>query len=110
MTDAGPRKGLWELMGQKRSTDDPAPPPPASEEAAASEVPAAEEAPSPPAADPQPLDLSETLPDVKPRGRSLWTLMRHGSKAAPAAKAPEPPASLAPDGMRSAFEAPVKGA
>src|SRR4051812_33655052 len=102
MTDAGPRKGLWELMGQKRSTDDPAPSPPVSDEASAPEAPSAEQTLPPPVSPAGPLNLSETLPDVKPRGRSLWQMMGQPADTAPALTSaiPESPASLAPHSMR----------
>lgn len=111
MTETGPRKGLWELMGQKRSTDESTPSPPVSTEPAAAETPTAEQ---PGASSPPPLDLSESLPDTKPRGRSLWQLMQQ-AEATPAATEPESAntnasEAVVPDAMRSAFEAPVKGA
>lgn len=121
MTETGPRKGLWNLMGQKQPTDSSAPSPPVSDAAATSNDPAASESSGTPsaasAASAQPLSLDERLPDVKPRGRGLWQLMQSATPEAPEksvipdAAAAEPPATTAsPADMRSAFEAPVKGA
>lgn len=111
MTETGPRKGLWELMGQKRSTDESPPSPPATEDPATSTPPTDETSAAP---SPAPLDLEESLPDTKPRGRGLWQLMQQ-AETAPAAQDTESPATalpdaVVPDAMRSAFEAPVKGA
>lgn len=117
MTETGPRKGLWELMGQKGSEEDPLPSPPPSEEQGIPDVlPDVQGGDAtviiPPTPEPQPLDLSESLPDNKPRGRGLWQLMQQAEEALPTVEDTDPDeiAPITSHGMRSAFEAPVKGA
>ncbi len=118
MSETGPRKGLWELMGQKKAADDSPPAPPASAESSDVDRPAVPEsaaAADATAATSQPLDLEETLPDTKPRGRGLWQMMQHTSEAAPtversASTGTSDAPGAASASMRSAFEAPVKGA
>jgi hypothetical protein len=103
MTESGPRKSLWELMGQKGS--EAAPPstakqsPPASpddpesatteDETSARQSDLDESTPEPPAAD-------------QPKRKSLWAVMQHSETTVPSDGA------AVSDEMRSAFEAPVK--
>ncbi|MES2792466.1 MAG: DUF1559 domain-containing protein [Planctomycetota bacterium] len=103
MTESGPRKSLWELMGQKGSeaappsTAEQSPPAPADDpesatpenETSAQQSDADESSPAPPAAD-------------QPKRKSLWAVMQHSETTSPS----ESPAVS--DDMRSAFEAPVK--
>lgn len=82
MTETGPRKSLWELMGQKSPEENPAP---GSEPSAStpSESPALEPA-ADPVADPPPANPS--------KGKSLWALMHHSEEA----DTPESPIIEAP--------------
>ncbi|MDB5338256.1 MAG: hypothetical protein JWN70_3875 [Planctomycetaceae bacterium] len=71
MTESGPRKSLWELMGQKSPEEDPA-----STSEPSSSAPSVSPAPDP-AADPD-----AEPPAANPsKGKSLWALMHHSEEA-----------------------------
>lgn len=91
---SGPRKSLWELMGQKRAEDAAADPTEPSGNAQAAEPP------STPLGDPVP----EPSAGSPAKGKGLWALMHHSD-----ATDPSEPAAVV-DEMRTAFESPVKPA
>lgn len=94
---SGPRKSLWELMGQKRAEDAAAAP---TEPSAHSGDAQAVELPSTPLGDPVP-EPSSASPAKR---KGLWALMHHSD-----ATDPDEPAAVV-DEMRTAFESPVKPA
>ena len=89
MTESGPRKSLWELMGHKSPEEVPS----ASTEPATSALPADQSAAS---------AASSGAPAANPaKGKGLWALMQHSEEIDAAT------ISILSDAPRSAIEAPV---
>jgi hypothetical protein len=97
--NAGPRKGLWALMGQQPDKAESADPPLAE--------------PATPLTDNAPVTANVPQSDAGKHRKGLWSLMQQAGPTADATTVPEAPQDSANSdrlkGQR-AFEAPVKGA